>query len=110
MGIEHLWVNPSTLATKHQIEFAGIGQILMIEGSTGVSRKEQHALALMLFKELVHARMTNDGHFVPVIEASTGKVTLGIAKPHWFHQVQRCARACTGTGNVARILRDLRLK
>ena len=110
MGIEHLWVDASTFAAKHQIELTDIGQILMIEGSAGVSRKEQHALALMLFKELVHTRVTNDGYFVPVIEASTGKIALGIAKPHRLYQVQCCARARTGTGNVARILRDLWLK
>ena len=89
-------------------QIAGIGKVTVgIDGAPFGSKEE--ILTRITGKEIVKIFILGDIEILPVIETRTLEFFVINGKAHRFHDMKPRSRGGAGAGNVAGILRDLRL-
>ena len=97
----------SGLLAEKQVAAVGIGGLRVAPGSFG--GQAPHLTHLVPGEEILQIGVVQHLHHMPVVQSRPAHGPLGDVKSQRTDQVQAASRGGTGAGNVAAILRNLRL-
>ena len=105
---EHVLGDAACFLAEDDVCAVGVADVGV--GMTCFGGEKEVLSALCFFKEIVDTVVVGDVDEVPVVETGSLEVAVGDLEPERSHKVEPCARSGTGAGDVAGVLRNLRLK